>query len=74
MVTPKKPEEGKMIYESGEACFVLGLSWNTLRKLVRAGEIRAKRVGRRYLFPKDAIDMFINGEEYEARDFMKGLK
>lgn len=74
MVIRRKPEEGKMIYESGEACYVLGLSWNTVRKLVRQGEIRVKRVGRRYLFPKDAIELFLNREAYEAKVFLKGLK
>jgi excisionase family DNA binding protein len=74
MVKITKPEEGRMIYTAGEACHVLGLSWNTVRKLVRGGEIRVKRVGRRYLFPKEAIEMFLNRESYEAKVFLKGLK
>lgn len=74
MVTVKKPDDGKMVYEAGEACYVLGLSWNTVRSLVKQGKIRTTRVGRRYLFSKDALDIFLNADAYEARLFLKGLQ
>lgn len=74
MVTKKKPEEGKIVFSASEACYVLDLSWNTLKKLVRNGDIRVKRVGRRYLFPKEAIDYYLNREAFEAKIFLKGLR
>lgn len=63
-----------MVFSASEVCYVLDLSWVTLKKLVRNGDIRVKRVGRRYLFPKEAIDYYLNKEAFEAKVFLKGLR
>ena len=42
---------------------VLGISRNTVRKLVASGQIRTIRVGRRILFPATAIVEFLESAE-----------
>jgi excisionase family DNA binding protein len=74
MIKKQKPEEGRTIFSPGEACYYMGLSWNTLKKLIREGEIRVVRVGRKYLIPKDAIDSFIDKDSLIAKVFLKSIK
>lgn len=38
---------------------VLGVTAQTVRRWIRAGALRAKRHGRNYLVPRQAIDNFI---------------
>ncbi|MBF0342789.1 MAG: excisionase family DNA-binding protein [Nitrospirae bacterium] len=57
----------------GEACYILGLSWNTLRPLLTAGEIRHKRVGTRYIIPRQAIDDYLQSDVDSARAFAKTI-
>jgi excisionase family DNA binding protein len=74
MVTPKKPDPDKTILSPAEACYVIGLSWNTLRDLIRKGDIRAVRLKRRYLIPKEAIDAFLNRDRDMARVMVRSMK
>jgi excisionase family DNA binding protein len=67
------PPPDKTIFSSGEACGYAGLSWNTLKGLIKAGDIYAKRVGRRYLIPKSAIDAWLNKDQDEDRAFMQSF-
>jgi excisionase family DNA binding protein len=45
-----------------EAAFVLGVHRLTLRAAIERGEIRAVRVGRRWLVPRSAIADFLGGQ------------
>jgi excisionase family DNA binding protein len=54
-VIPKKPDPDKEILTPGEACWFIGRSWNTVRALVKAGVIPAKKMGKRYLFLKSEV-------------------
>jgi len=72
-VIPKTPSVDKRIFSPGEACGYVGLSWNTLKSLVRNGEIYAKRIGRRYLIPKSALDEWLNKDRQEDKAFVQSL-
>lgn len=74
MVIPREPRKDKTIFSPAEACYYMGLSWNTLRKLIREGEIRAVRLKRKYLIPKEAIDEFMNRDIIRAELLIKSLK
>ena len=43
-----------------EACNLIGISRMTLHRLLKAGKIRHKKIGRRTIITKGAIDQFIN--------------
>jgi len=81
MVTKKRPDDGKEILNASEACFVMGLSWNTLRGLLNNGDIRHRVVGNgkrpRYLIPRRAIDEYFESERQESKlivqDILKTL-
>jgi excisionase family DNA binding protein len=74
MVIPKKPLDGKEVFNASEACFHIGLSWNTLKKLINEGEIRVVRVGRRYLIPKTSLDEFLHGDKLLAQSILKAIR
>lgn len=74
MITPKKPDQDRTIYSPAEACYYIGLSWNTLRTLIREGEIRAVRLKRRYLIPKEAIDAYMNKDALMAQAVVRRIR
>ncbi len=74
MVKKKIPDRNKTIFNASEACGYMGVCWNTLKKLINEGEIRAVRVGRKYLIPKDAIDSYINRDTLIAEILVKTIK
>lgn len=49
-----------------EAASLLGLSLRTLDYLVAQREIRVRRVGRRVLVPRHALEMFANSANHSA--------
>ncbi|KJU86058.1 Excisionase/Xis, DNA-binding domain protein [Candidatus Magnetobacterium bavaricum] len=49
------------------------MSWNTLRPLLAAGEIRHKRVGRRYIIPRQAINDYLQSDADRARALAKTI-
>lgn len=48
-------------YNVRQAAQVLGIGERTLRALIRAGQIRVARVGRRVLVPHSALVEFVEG-------------
>ncbi len=42
---------------------ISGLSRTTLRKLVAAGDVRIRRVGRAVRINRESLDAYMNGEE-----------
>ncbi len=73
MIKKTPPPPDAAVLSPGEACYVLGLSWNTLRPLLAAGEIRHKRVGARYIIPRQAIDDYLQSDVDRARAFAKSI-
>lgn len=70
MIKKTIPHPDKTILNSGEACGYLDVSWNTLKSLIKEGEIRAIRIGRRYLIPKESIDKFVYREEFFIKSIL----
>ena len=77
MITPRRPDPDKTVFDAAEACGYIGVSWNTLKKEIRAGSLKVKRVGTRYLFHKSVLDDFITdrGKDDPVVDrIMRSLK
>ncbi len=72
-IRKKIPRNDQTIFSPAEACGYMGLSWTSLRKLINDGEIRAVRVGRRYLISKENIDNYMNRDEIIARSVVKSI-
>ena len=49
-----------MPYRTGEVAVLLGLDPRTIRKYVELGEIPGFRVGKQWLYPKEAINNLLN--------------
>jgi excisionase family DNA binding protein len=73
MVKKTIPHPDKTIFTSGEACGYLGICWNTMKSLINDGEIRAVRIGKKYLIPKESIDNFINKEALITKMIARGI-
>jgi excisionase family DNA binding protein len=48
-----------MPYRTGEVAVLLGLDPRTIRKYVELGQIPGFRVGKQWLYPKEAINLLI---------------
>ena len=55
--------ENRVAFSVSEAAFLLGVSNRTVERLVRKGELRIRRVGRRILIPKDELEAWLNRKE-----------
>lgn len=74
MVTKKIPDPNKAVFNASEACGYMGICWNTLKSLIKNGEIRVIKIGRRYLIPKINIDHYLNRESLMAEAILQTLK
>jgi excisionase family DNA binding protein len=52
--------ETKMIYTAEETAKLLGIGMNKVYELLIAGEIPSKRIGRKYLISKIALENWLN--------------
>ena len=57
-----KTIEGVKVYSLLEVSELLDITYPTVRKYVKEGKLRSRRVGRRYLVTGEAIRGFLNGE------------
>lgn len=73
MIKKIVPHPDKTIFTPAEACGYLGLSWNSIKKLIDEGEIGVKRVGRRYLIPKQSLDQYIYENEIKDRILIRSI-
>lgn len=53
-------QESIMIYKPEELMPLLRVSRNTIYELLRSGQIRSVKVGKRYLIPQSAVNEFLN--------------
>jgi excisionase family DNA binding protein len=72
-VRRKKPDLDKTVFSAGEACWYIGICWDTLLKLIRNGEIMYRQIGRRYLIGKNACDSYMAQDSTKARLWAKSL-
>lgn len=66
MINPRKPDPEAFVYDSAEACWVLRVSFNTLKDLAMRRGLRYKNVGTpkkpAYRFLRSDIENYIQGE------------
>jgi excisionase family DNA binding protein len=55
----------KLAYNLGEAATALGVTYRAVYRMVRGGQLRAVRVGRRIIIPRSALEELL-GERREA--------
>lgn len=60
----------KQAYNRKEAAVYLGMAENTFVKLLKSGEVKFIRVGRRVLIPIKALDEWLEsaGNQYDVND------
>lgn len=57
-----KTIEGVKVYSLPEVSKLLDITYPTVRKYVKEGKLRSRRVGRKYLVTGESIRSFLNGE------------
>ncbi|MBF0488455.1 MAG: helix-turn-helix domain-containing protein [Nitrospirae bacterium] len=72
-VTPIKPAPDKAVLTAAEACGYLGVCWNTMKKLLNSGEVRAKRVGARYIFTRAFLEDYLNADRDRAMAILRSM-
>lgn len=65
-------DENKSAFSLQEAAVLLDLTYNEVRSLIRYGDLAAKKVGSKYLIPRDEITWYIHQQQLE-REEMKGV-
>lgn len=73
MVKRILPHPDKTVFSPAEACGYMGVCWNTLKTLIRNGDISCRRIGRRYLITRAAIDEYLNEEKTREQAFLKSI-
>ncbi len=61
MNTHTTPE--RMAYNRQDAATLLGVSVTTIERLLSSGELSCKRVGRRVLIPRVALESFLKEDD-----------
>ncbi|MCX7746015.1 MAG: helix-turn-helix domain-containing protein [Clostridia bacterium] len=56
----------KLIYTPEETATLLGMGMNKVYELLALGAIPAKKLGRKYLIPKHALEQWLNNSPKEA--------
>lgn len=56
-------EHPRMAYDRKEAAALYGVSYDTIRKAIAAGHLRAKKVGNRYRISAEALRDWFDGLE-----------
>lgn len=56
-------ELDQLAYSVDVAAKLLGLGRNTVLKLIQTGQLRHKRVRRRVIVPRSALEEFLDSEE-----------
>ena len=55
--------ENRLSFTISEVAYSLGVSQKSVERLVKRGEIKSKRVGRRVLIPRSDIEAWLNQKE-----------
>ncbi len=56
----------RMAHSRQEAATLIGVGLGTIERLLNSGELRCKRVGRRVLIPRTALEKFL-GDDTEGQ-------
>jgi len=60
--TPRLQPLSKLAFTPQEVAKILSLHENTVWRYLRAGKIRAVRLGRRWTIPAKSLEKFLDGE------------
>lgn len=63
--SPAPTDSDSLVLTPREAARLLRCRPETVRQLCRAGEIRYRRLGRRFLIHREAVERWLLGEEQE---------
>ncbi len=53
----------RLAYSEREAADLLGISYWTLRELRIKGKVKARRMGRSFIYSRKALEQFVDGED-----------
>jgi hypothetical protein len=77
MITPRKPDSDKTIWDASETCWVLGVTYKTLVNLIVSKGLPAKNIGSakraQYLFLKADIEDWMKEDRYTVRKILAGV-
>lgn len=59
----RKPVTERAVYTVAEVAGLLGLALRNVYPMVQAGEIPARRMGGRWVIPKERFNAWLNGSE-----------
>ena len=51
----------KMVFSACETAKILGIGMNAMYERLASGEVPSRRIGRKYLIPKTALENWLNG-------------
>ncbi len=63
-----KVDEGKSAFTLQEASVLLDLTYNEVRRMIRSGEIDARKYGTKYMIPRDDIQWFLLQQKLEREN------
>lgn len=55
--------EGRLAFSPAEAADALGVSLTLVKDLLRSGDLRSRKVGRRRIISRQALDQFLDAEQ-----------
>lgn len=54
----------KRAFSKSEVCLIIGVSMNTVEKMIKLGQLKALKVGiKRYVIPRWCLDDFLKPQE-----------
>jgi len=57
-------DKNKEVFSRKEVCIILGVSMNTLEKMIKLEQVKAIKIGVcRYIIPKWSLDALLNPQE-----------
>lgn len=59
----EKEEKGLKVYELKEVCDLLKINLQVLRRYIKDGEIKASKIGRKYIITEESLKDFIKQNE-----------
>lgn len=59
----EKEEKGLKVYELKEICDLLKINLQVLRRYIKNGEIKASKIGRKYIITEESLKDFIKQNE-----------
>lgn len=65
--TDRAPAGAPVLYTVPETCDMLRVSRTTLYRLTKAGRLYSVAVGKRVLYPREAVTAYLAGERFDPK-------